>query len=508
MLFRQDHSAAHLAAIVTSSDDAIIGEDLDGLITAWNAAAERLFGYQADEAVGQPIWIIIPDDRREEEASMLDRVRTGMKVDHVETMGRRKDGSTVAVSVTISPIRDAQSEVIGASRIARDVSQRRLMESDALRLAAIVESSNDAIVSKDLRGIVQTWNRGAERIFGYTAEEAVGRSILLIIPEDRHAEEADVLARICAGEPVEHFETVRRRKDGTLIDISLRVSPIRLPSGQVIGASKIARDVTEQKRLQREVAEASRAKDRFLATLSHELRTPLNTVLGYTAMLKQRVLTKEQRDKAISVIGRNAEALTQLVNDVLDTSRIVTGKLRLDLRPCDVSIVAEEALDAIRPALDAKGLVLESSIEPASFVLGDGDRLRQIFWNLLSNAVKFTPAGGRVSLSVGSAGGFVRITVQDTGVGITAEALPLVFHRFWQGDPSLTREHAGLGLGLALSRHFVELHGGEISARSAGPGQGSTFEVVLPQTPHRTDGGGRKQEEIGEREAHKIEEAG
>jgi two-component system sensor histidine kinase VicK len=490
MLFRQDHSAAHLAAIVTSSDDAIIGEDLDGHIASWNAAAERLFGYQADETIGQPIEIIIPDDRREEEVSMLARVRAGMKVDHVETIGRRKDGTTFAISVTISPIRDRQGEVIGASRIARDVSHRRRMERDALRLAAIVESSNDAIISKDLKGIIQTWNRGAERIFGYTAEEAIGRSILLIIPEDRHPEETDVLARICAGEAVEHFETVRRRKDGTLIDISLRVSPITLPSGQVIGASKIARDITEQKRLQREVAAASRAKDEFLATLSHELRTPLNTVLGYTAMLKERVLTKEQRDKAIGVIGRNAEALTKLVNDVLDTSRIVTGKLRLDLRPCDVSIVAGEALDAVRPALEAKGLVIHSIIEPEQFVQGDPDRLHQIFWNLLSNAVKFTPAGGHVTLKVGSAEGFVRITVQDTGVGLSPESLPLVFHRFWQGDPSQTREHSGLGLGLALSRHFVELHGGEISARSAGLDKGATFEVVLPQT--KEEEGGRK----------------
>ena len=491
MLFRQDHSAAHLAAIVTSSDDAIIGEDLAGNIASWNASAESLFGYSADEAVGQPISIIIPDDRREEEESMLARVHSGMKVDHVETVGRRKDGSTFAISVTISPIRDRQGEVIGASRIARDVSQRRLMERDAVRLAAIVESSNDAIISKDLKGIIQTWNVGAEHVFGYTAEEAIGRSILLIIPEDRHSEETEVLSRICAGEAMGHFETVRRRKDGTLIDISLRVSPIKLPSGQVIGASKIARDITEQKRLQREVAEASRAKDEFLATLSHELRTPLNTVLGYSAMLKEKALTKEQRDKAIGVIGRNAEALTQLVNDVLDTSRIVTGKLRLELRACDVSLVAGEALDAIRPALDAKGLVLESSIEPERFVQGDPDRLRQIFWNLLSNAVKFTPAGGRVALRVGSGGGFVRIVVQDTGVGLPAESLPLVFHRFWQGDPSGTREHAGLGIGLALSRHFVELHGGDIFARSPGPGKGATFEVVLPQ---RRDERGRKPE--------------
>ena len=480
MLLREDDSAARLAAIVTSSDDAIISVGLDGAITSWNAAAERLFGFTSDEAVGQPIGIVIPEDRSGEEERMFVRVRAGEGIDHVETRGRRRDGSPVEISLTVSPIRDAAGQIIGASRIARDMSERRRIERDALRLAAIVESSNDAIVSKDLNGIIQTWNRGAERIFGYTAAEAVGQPILIIIPEDRYDEEADVLARIRAGDPVEHFETVRRRKDGTLLDISLRVSPIRTATGQIIGASKIARDITEQKRLQQEAAAASRAKDTFLATLSHELRTPLNTVLGYTVMLKERVLSPAQREKALDVIGRNAETLTRLVNDVLDTSRIVTGKIRLEPVLCDLTAIVSEAVDMIRPTAETKGLTVVTRLEPSQMVNGDADRLRQIFWNLLSNAVKFTDTGGRIAIAVEPAGGSVRATVEDTGIGILAETLPLVFHRFWQGDSSRTREQGGLGIGLALARHFVELHGGQISVESAGRNQGARFEVLLP----------------------------
>ncbi len=480
MLFRRDDSAARLAAIVTSSDDAIISYDLDGTITSWNTAAERLFGFEANQILGQSIRMVIPDDRADEEDRILERVRAGVRVDHLETKGLRKDGSIVDLSISVSPIRDTQDDVIGVSRIARDVSERRQMERDALRLAAIVRSSHDAIIGKDLKGIIQTWNKGAELIFGYTPEEAIGRSILMIIPEERHQEEDHVLSRICAGEAVEHFETVRRRKDGTLIDISLTVSPIMTASGEIIGASKIARDVTEQKRLRRDIEAASRAKDEFLATLSHELRTPLNTVLGYTSMLKENMLTEEQRSRAIEVIGRNAETLTQLVNDVLDTSRIITGKIRLDLRPSDVGIIANEATDVVRPALEAKALTLITSIEPNQIVRGDPDRLRQILWNLLSNAVKFTPSGGRITLSVAPAGGYVRTTVEDTGSGIPAESLPFIFHRFWQGDASGTREHGGLGIGLALARHFVELHGGQISAHSEGLGHGTCFEVLLP----------------------------
>jgi len=356
----------------------------------------------------------------------------------------------------------------------------RALETDALRLAAIVEYSDDAIVSKNLDGIVQTWNKAAERLFGYTAAEIIGKSITLIIPRDRLAEEDLVLGRIRAGQTVEHYETVRRAKDGRLIDVSLTVSPIRLPNGNIIGASKIARDITEQRQLRQEADEASRAKDHFLAMLSHELRTPLNAVLGYIDMLRNNIVPEQQRGKAIEIVARNAELLTRLVNDVLDTSRIVTGKLRMELHDCNLSTLVGEVVESVRETSSAKRVELTSQIPSDVHVQGDPDRLRQTIWNLLSNALKFTPAGGQIRVRLAADDTYVRVIVQDTGIGLSAESLPYLFQRFWQVQTVDNRSHGGLGLGLALTRHIVEMHGGSISARSAGLGQGSTFEVRLP----------------------------
>ena len=350
------------------------------------------------------------------------------------------------------------------------------------RLAAIVESSDDAIVSKDLNGTILTWNRGAERIFGYTADEAIGRSIRMIIPQDRQAEEDTVLARIRQGLSVEHFETVRQRKDGTLVDISVTISPVRNAEGEIVAASKIARDVTEQRRLRIIANEASRQKDEFLALLSHELRTPLNTVLGYTRLLRRedKRMSPELRERALDALERNADSLTRLVNDVLDTSRIVSGKMRLALDSCQVDDFVQDAVETIQLAADAKGIVLDVLIEPGLTVLCDRDRLLRVMWNILSNAVKFTPSGGRVTVRATRHDSLIAISIRDTGIGISPDNLGFVFHRFWQGHTGASREFGGLGLGLALARHIVELHGGAIVAESAGVGQGTVFTVTLP----------------------------
>jgi PAS domain S-box-containing protein len=478
----RDQSAARLAAIVESSDDAIISKDLNGYVTSWNAAAERMFGYAAAEIVGRHITTIIPAARRAEEDYVLSRIRAGIRTEHFETVRCRKDGTLVQVSLTVSPIRAAGGTIIGASKIARDIADRTLNERDALRLAAIVASSEDAIVSKDLNSIVLTWNAAAEEIFGYSAEEAIGQHIGLIIPTDRLNEEDEVMDQIRAGRGVRHFETVRRRKDGTLLDISLTVSPIRAHSGEIIGASKIARDITQEKAMRRAAAESSRTKDEFLATLSHELRTPLNTLLGYTQMMQTRTLEPATLAKALDAMARNGQALVTLVNDVLDASRIVTGQMRLQLGPTDLATVLDEAIETIRPTTMAKGLQLEVSVERGLMVNGDPDRLRQAFWNLLSNAAKFTRSGS-VGVRAWREGRYVRVDVEDTGVGISAVALPRVFERFWQADSTHTRDQGGLGLGLSLVRYFVELHGGHITAHSAGTGRGARFAITLPMRP-------------------------
>jgi PAS domain S-box-containing protein len=350
------------------------------------------------------------------------------------------------------------------------------------RLAAIVDSSDDAIISKDLDGIIQTWNRGAERIFGYAAAEVIGRSITVLIPDDRLTEERDVLARIRAGLPVEHFETVRRHKDGTPIDISLSVSPIFTEDGRLVGASKIARDITEQRRLRAVADEANRLKDEFLAVLSHELRTPLNTVLGYARMLRRddARMVGEVRRRALDALERNADSLSRLVNDVLDTSRSVTGRLRLNIDTVAVDEVVRDAIETVIPSAQGKGLAIETHVEPGIALRADRDRLQQVLWNLLTNAIKFTPGRGTIAIRATAREGCVTLSVRDTGIGISREHLPLVFQRFWQGHTGASREFGGLGIGLALARHLVEMHGGTIAAESEGPGRGSTFTVSLP----------------------------
>ena len=354
----------------------------------------------------------------------------------------------------------------------------------ASRLAAIVASSDDAIVSKNLHGVIQTWNGAAERMFGFTAAETIGRHISLIIPEDRLSEEDHVLSQVRAGIGVAHYETIRRHKDGSLLDISLTVSPIRDEKGTIVGASKIARDITEQNRLKRQAEEASRARDEFLATLSHELRTPLNTIVGYIMMLRHGQLDDAQREKAIEVMARNAESLTQLVGDLLDSSQVVTGRIRMDFKACDLSQLVTQSLDNIRPSAESKQLRLEASLPPKFPFNGDPDRLLQILWNLLTNAVKFTPKEGRIAVALEEWPGIARLTITDTGVGMAESALPRVFQRFWQGENASSNSASpGLGLGLALARHFVELHGGTISASSAGLGLGSTFTIELPSRP-------------------------
>jgi PAS domain S-box-containing protein len=243
-----ERSARQLAAIVESSDDAILSQDLNGIVNTWNRAAERLYGWTADQIIGLPVEILIPPDRRDEETFILKRARGGHRIQFYETHRRRKDGSLVDVSLTVSPIKNAQGRVVSVSKIARDITERKQAEHLAQRLAAIVESSDDAIVSKDLNGIITTWNPGSERLFGYTAKEAIGKPVTILIPADRQDEEPGILERIRRGERTDHYETIRRRKDGSLIDISLTVSPIKDVGGRVIGASKIARDITERRR--------------------------------------------------------------------------------------------------------------------------------------------------------------------------------------------------------------------------------------------------------------------
>jgi PAS domain S-box-containing protein len=365
------------------------------------------------------------------------------------------------------------------------------------RLAAIVESSDDAIVSKTLDGIVTSWNRAAERIFGYSAAEAVGRSITLIIPKDRLAEEDEVLRRLRLGEKIDHFETVRQAKDGRLLDVSLTVSPIRNADGVVVGASKIARDITERKRLQaerqvslereqrarREAERAVQARDEFLATVSHELRSPLNAIVGWAHLLKTGEMDAEGVRRAVDTISRNAATQSGLIADLLDVQRLSSGKVRLDIQEVDLALVVGAALDSARPSAAAKRITLVQSLNATNpRVSGDPQRIQQVIWNLLSNAVKFAPEGGEVAVALEDRDSMVEVAVADDGPGVRPDFLPHVFDRFRQ-DAGAGRRQGGLGLGLAIVRQLVELHGGTVSARNREDGPGAVFSIRLARAP-------------------------
>jgi len=494
-----------LATILESVDEAIISMTGGGRVIAWNKAAERILGYTAQEMIGQSASLIIPDSTANQEARILEQVRLGQKVEHFRTQLLQKGGQSVEVMAHYSPIRDDIGRITGVLKIVESADIRRkleIAERDQLFLASIVSSAEDAIVSKDLNGIVTSWNRAAERLFGYTEQEIVGRPISLLIPADHPDEEPRILDRIRRGERIEHYETKRVRKDGRLIDVALTVSPIKDALGRIIGASKIARDITSQKlavarerealretqEARKQAEEASRAKDEFLATISHELRTPMTAILGWTRMLLSGQMNPETQQKALETIDRNARSQAQLIEDLLDVSRIVSGKLRIEFKVVDIAAVVAAAVESTRPAAEAKRIRIQTVLSSgAGPLLGDFDRLQQVVWNLLSNAIRFTPADGLVRIYLQRVESQVELRVSDTGAGIPPEFLPHIFDRFTQADSSITRTHSGLGMGLAIVKSLVELHGGVLSASSVGRGHGSEFTVKLPVSSFRLD---------------------
>jgi len=530
---------AYLAAIVDSADDAILAKDLNGVIQSCNAAAERLFDYSADELVGRSVRMLIPPERQAEEDEILARLRRGERVHHFETVRMAKNGRRVDLALTISPVRDEHGQIIGASKIARDITALKQAEAERIRLlqenAAVTETLNNvgALVASDLdrSKVVQAVTDAATELTGaefgaffYNVLDERGETYMLYtisgapreafskFPMPRNTE---VFEPTFKGSGVLRSDDITKESryghnapyhgmpPGHLPVRSYLAVPVKGRGADVIGGlffghSQVARFAQHHERiavgiaawaalalenaqLYENVQDASRLKDEFLASLSHELRTPLNAIVGYTRMLQAGMLPPEKRQKAIDTVARNATSLTQIVEDVLDISRIVSGKIRLNVQPVDLPTVVRNAVEAVAPAADAKGVRLETVIDPhAAPVSGDPERLQQVLWNLLSNAVKFTKREGKVQVRLERINSHVEATVSDTGIGIASEFLPHVFERFRQAEGGTTRERGGLGLGLSIARQLTELHGGTIEAASAGLGLGATFCVKLP----------------------------
>ena len=648
--------------VVSNLPVAVYTTDAEGRLTLYNETAAELWGRYP--IIGKDLWcgsykIFRPDgsEMRLDEAPMWITLKTGEPVRGQEIIVERPDGQRRNILPYPTPIRDIHGKITGAVNMLLDVTERNLAQLVTQRLAAIVESSDDAIIGKDTNGIITTWNHGAERIFQYKPQEVIGKPITILIQPERHAEEVEILRRIRQGEQVKHFETVRRRKDGYLIDVSLTISPVRDVNGVIVGASKIARDITDRKRNERQqramfelvatvnasssmteicdaaldavvqcqgadraslllydaegvmrfkawrglsddyrrVAEghspwkpgetpqlvlvsdvadveldaalknviekegirslvfipvvyekrllgkfmvyfnaphhftpdemrpaqtiawqiafaierergseqlkranndllaASRAKDDFLATLSHELRTPLNPVLllASDAMGNRDLPPRVRAD--FNTIRKNVEMEARLIDDLLDLTRIARGKIILDKHFINLRSVVQDAIAHVREDMNQKQIVLDFNVKAGQHtVFADAVRLQQIFWNLLKNAVKFTPEGGRITVETAATADTLQVKISDTGIGMTPDEITGIFSAFSQGGYAAGNSHrfGGLGLGLSISQKLAELHSGKIIAMSEGRDKGSTFIVELPLAEAERDSNG------------------
>jgi PAS domain S-box-containing protein len=621
-----EETRQRLASIVEYSHDAIISESLEGVITTWNRSAERMFGFTAEEAVGRPVTILAWPGYEDDMRELLRRTRGSDVVEHYETLRRHKDGRCLVVSLTLSPVRDNAGELIGISKIARDVTEEKKREETSQRQAQMLDQAYEPILVRDHQDRIVYWNKGAERLYGWTAAEATGRlshdllhttfsepleEIREILEREGHWEgelvhltrnghrlvvlsrwirelgvaeshvletnvdmserqqrialeeqarlerrfrqllEAapDAIVEVSAdgdivlvnrvaeemfGYPrdeligqsvdllvpdavkhrhrgyrnsyLEHprtrpmgsgLELHGRRRDGSLFPVEISLSPIQTESG--VHVTAVIRDVTERKRAEQEVRRlqlqytgelearnkeierANRLKSEFLASMSHELRTPLHTIIGFAELLQEggdRELSEAQ-SRFLGHIRRDSEHLLELINDVLDLSKIEAGQLALKLENCSLAKSVSEALAAIRPGAAAKGITLEERGTQDSLVHADPLRVKEMLYNLLSNAVKFTPEGGKVWVETVDEGGFARVTVGDTGIGISAEEQENIFDKFYQVGNTTRGVREGTGLGLSITKELVQMHGGWMEVDSL-PGKGSRFIFRLP----------------------------
>ena len=467
----------HLAAIVSSSDDPIISKNLDGTITSWNDAATRVFGYSREEAIGKPILMLIPPERQHEEDEILRKLRAGERIDHYETVRMRKNGERFPISVTISPIRDDNGNILGGSKIAHEISERKRIQEDLSQLAAIVDSADDGIVSKDLNGIVRSWNKSAERIFGYTADEMIGQSILKVIPQNLHYEEEEILRKLRAGERIEHYETTRKRKNGELFEVSVTISPIRNEEGVVIGASKIARDISEKKHVERMLIQSEKlaATGRMAAAIAHEINNPLESLMNVIYLARQNTPADTKVHRLLITAEQELERVSHIARQTL-------GYYKDTGAPTYVYIheLLENVLMVYNSKMLSSDIAVECRFDDLQKLLVSRGEMLQVFSNVVANAIDAMRQGGVLSITthqmLGASRG-IEIILRDTGTGIAPDNLGRIFEPFFT-----TKGDLGTGIGLWVAKQLIERRGGQISvASSNNPGaSGTTVSIFIP----------------------------
>jgi PAS domain S-box-containing protein len=486
----QLHAVRLLAAIVESSDDAIVSKTLDGTIQSWNAGAERLFGYAAAQAVGRHISLVIPPDRLSEEDHIIALLKAGQRIDHFETERVRADGRRIVVSLTISPIRDADGVVVGASKIVRDVTERKAVEAERQKFVTLVEHSTDFIGICDLQGVPLFVNRAGLELVGLESLEEAARQPVeaFFFPEDRDRIMREFFPAVLAHGHGEVDVRFRHFKTGEARWMAYKVLSLPGADGRPVAFATVSQDVTERRQLAdhlralaADLSDADRRKNEFLAMLAHELRNPLAPISNAARALRLGATDPATVHAASEMLERQVAQLSRLVDDLLDVSRISRGRIELRRSRTELAPIVYQAVEALRPAADAMRheLTVEVPAEPI-VVDADAARLAQVIGNLLNNACKFTNAGGHIALTVAREGDEAVIRVRDDGIGIAAEHLPSLFDMFAQVDTSLERSRDGLGIGLTLVKTLVELHGGSVATASEGPGRGSEFTVRLP----------------------------
>jgi len=514
-----------LASIVESSDDAIIGESLDGIITSWNAGATRIFGYSADEAIGQTVTMLSWPGEEARVQAYLVRLRQGERVEHFEVVRRGKDGRKLVVSLSLSPIMDDNGQIVGIAKIARDLTQQRaaadllaerdsqlamMTEQEAIargealferRFHELLEHAPDAIVQVDSEGNIVVANHTAATMFGYASGELLTLRVEDLIPHSARPGHDQHRANFMAANrtrPMGHgLDLHALRKDGSTFPVEISLSPVQ--TGQDTFVTAVIRDVTQRREAevrmrdlqetymaelrerQAEAERLNRLKSEFMASISHELRTPLHTVIGFAELLAEETEAQlnERQQRFLNHIRKDSEHLLGLINDVLDLSRIEAGGLSLHTEALGLHSVADEAVESIRPYAESRNVSVHLQPGMDFDVLADRLRLRQILTNLLSNGAKFTPPGGSVTVRARRSGHLVEITVEDTGVGIPPEECLRVFEKFYQVGYTPVGVREGTGLGLAICRQLVEMQAGEIWVESE-PGKGSRFCFTLP----------------------------
>lgn len=505
-----------LALLIDEVQDyAIFLMGTDGEIRTWNRGAARIFGYDAAEAIGQNFRMFYSDEdlaNRKPQHELEIAERDGRVED--EGWRIRSDGNRFWVNTVITALRDSNGSLCGFGKVTRDLTRRReaeerIRESEEMFRLLVANVQDYAIFMLDTNGHIVSWNAGAKRIKGYSAEEIIGKHFSIFYPEEdiRNGKPPREL-EIAKETGVYEEEGWRLRKDGSRFWANVVITAVHDETGRLRGFAKVTRDITERKKSEetqrallqqrearltaeeerrraeasfRVAQEANRAKDEFLMTLSHELRTPMTAILGWARLLPTMTPSDPMFREAVSSIARGAQLQARLIDDVLDVSRIVSGKMRLTRERMNIENVINASIDAVRPTAAAREVQIETNFSPPlGWMVADPTRLQQVVWNLLTNAIKFTPKRGIVRVGVRRTSSHLEITVTDNGEGIDPQFLPHVFEPFRQAENPQTRVHGGLGLGLSIVRYIVEAHGGTIAAESGGRGKGATFTVTLP----------------------------